>query len=82
MPKVLQLHRRPLSSDIDLAYIMNGEVVTGVYDRVSGTSITIDGQTVTLAAGKSKTMTRHQAHTLFYSFMLITGWSPEQERTL
>lgn len=82
MPKVLQLHRLPLSSDIDIAHIKVGDVITGVYDRVSGTSITIDGQVVTLTAGKSKTMTRHQAHTLFYAFMLITGWSSEQERTL
>ena len=54
----------------------------GVIDRVSGTKIVCDGDTVTIVAGSSKTMTRHQAHTLFYAFMLRSGWDEDNKRTL
>lgn len=77
MHKISALYPRPQSNRIDLSYLQNG-----VIDNVSGTRIVADGDTVTLVAGKSKTMTREQAHTLFYAFLLLTGWDEDNKRTL
>lgn len=77
MPKVLELYPLPLSSKIDLSYIEGG-----VIDNVSGTKIVRNGESVTIVAGKSKTLTRHQAHTLFYAFLVLTGWDENEKRTL
>lgn len=81
MPKVSALHQRPRSDEIDLAYILDGDIVSGVMDRISGTKIVFSGDEVTLVAGSHKKMTRIQAHTLFYSFMLISGWDEDHKRT-
>lgn len=77
MRKISALYPRPSSRKLDLAFIHGG-----VIDNASGTKIVADGDTVTLVAGQSKTMTREQAHTLFYSFMILTGWDEEQKRTI
>ena len=77
MRKISALYPLPQSRRIDLSYLQNG-----VIDNVSGTKIVADGDTVTLVAGKSKTMTREQAHTLFYAFLLLTGWDEDNKRTL
>lgn len=77
MRKVSALYPLPQSRKIDLSYLHNG-----VIDNVSGTKIIADGDKVTLVAGDSKTMTREQAHTLFYCFMLISGWDEDNKRTL
>lgn len=77
MHKISALYPRPQSDRIDLSYLPNG-----VIDNVSGTKIVADGDTVTLVAGSSKTMTRAQAHTLFYCFLLLTGWDENEKRTL
>lgn len=77
MHKVSALYPLPQSRRIDLSYLQNG-----VIDNVSGTKIVADGDTVTLVAGSSKTMTREQAHTLFYAFLLLTGWDEDNKRTL
>lgn len=77
MHKVSALYPLPQSRRIDLSYLQNG-----VIDNVSGTRIVADGDTVTLVAGSSKTMTREQAHTLFYAFLLLTGWDEDNKRTL
>jgi hypothetical protein len=75
--KPLQFNPPPVSDRIDLSYT-NG----GVTDNVSGTRIVCDGETVTIVAGKSKTLTRRQAHTMFYAFMILTGWDEEEKRTI
>lgn len=77
MHKASALYPLPQSRRIDLSYVHGG-----VIDNVSGTKIVADGDTFTLAAGKSKTMTREQAHTLFYAFLLLTGWDEDNKRTL
>ena len=77
MRKVSALYPLPQSRRIDLSYVHGG-----VIDNVSGTKIVADGDKVTLVAGSSKTMTREQAHTLFYAFLLLTGWDEDNKRTL
>lgn len=76
MPKILPIFPRPKSDKIDLTYIANG-----VIDNISGTKIVADGDTVTLTAGTHKTLTRVQAHTLFYAFLLLTGWDDVEKKT-
>jgi len=75
--KLLQLNAPPVSDRIDLSYTKGG-----VVDNVSGTQMVCDGETVTIVAGQSKTLTRRQAHTMFYAFMILTGWDEEEKRTI
>lgn len=77
MRKPLQFNPQPASDRLDLTYINQG-----VIDNVSGTKIVCDGETVTIVAGQSKTLTRRQAHTMFYAFLILTGWDEEEKRTL
>lgn len=77
------MHKKPVSYDIDIASVFNGDgLCVGAVDHVSGTKITIDSSdVVTITAGESKTLTKNQAHTLLYCFMLVSGWDFENERT-
>ncbi len=77
MRKLLPFNRSPASDKIDLSY-GHGQVI----DNVSGTRIVCDGDTVTIVAGQSKTLTRRQAHTMFYAFMILTGWDEDEKRTI
>jgi hypothetical protein len=65
-----------------IRYLFDDGECIGVMDDESGTKIVRDGDLVTLIAGDYKTINRKKSHTLFYCFMLISGWDSSEEKTI